>query len=115
MVGAVAVDVTAFAIGQAAYYRTTAPCVVHKQHTPKSHINEIHHVWPKGDGGPDIPQNRIVVCATGHNNIHALIDLYRKAWKDGQREPTFLELSHWGASEQKVAALGWQRIQQQRM
>jgi hypothetical protein len=89
-------------LGQLAYYRTTAPCAIHKMHTPKSHINEIHHVWPWGDGGPDIPQNRIVVCATGHNNIHALIDLYRKYAKANEAE------RHW-------ALVGWRRIQQQRM
>jgi hypothetical protein len=96
-------------------YRTSAPCQVHQSHTPKPHINEIHHIWPKGDGGPDIAANRLVICATGHNNVHALIDLYRRLWKDGRATPTFGDLSRWGLSEQKVAKMGWDRIQNQSM
>lgn len=56
---------------------TAAPCEIHKKHFPSSYQNEVHHVWPRGEGGPDIPANRVVVCATGHNNIHLLISQYK--------------------------------------
>jgi hypothetical protein len=40
--------------------QTRRPCAVHRTHVPPSRINEVHHVWPLGDDGPDIPDNRVV-------------------------------------------------------
>lgn len=34
---------------------------------------EIHHVWPKGEGGPDTAENRVSLCANGHGAIHDLL------------------------------------------
>lgn len=51
-------------------------CAVHR-HRELVPI-ERHHVWPLGEGGPDAPTNRIVVCANGHYSIHALLDLLLK-------------------------------------
>lgn len=44
---------------------------VHHEHVPM----ERHHVWPLGDGGPDVEANKITVCANGHYSIHAYLDL----------------------------------------
>jgi hypothetical protein len=87
--------------------KTSAPCDVHGQHQPTSHINEIHHVWPLGAGGPNIHDNKVTVCATGHNSIHDLLNQWLKAkgdpgW-DVQRHYT-----HW---ERHLAKLGYERIQ----
>ena len=90
---------------------TTAPCMVHKTHTPASHIAEIHHIWPRGDGGPDIPANKIVVCATGHNSVHDLLNKWRKA----SGEPPWSVRQHYTARERELAKLGWERIQRQAM
>lgn len=86
---------------------TSETCTHHADHRPKTHVNEIHHVWPLGEGGPNIAANRTVICATGHNNVHALLNLYKKY---GQTPP-FTELSRWGREEQRLAALGWSRMQ----
>lgn len=40
---------------------------------------EWHHVWPLGNGGPDVRQNKIRVCANGHYSIHAMLDYLQKA------------------------------------
>jgi hypothetical protein len=90
---------------------TRAPCQVHANHTPQSHINEVHHVWPLGDGGPNIPANKVTVCATGHNNIHDLLNKYRQAAGD----PGWETLRHYTRQERVYAALGWQRILWQAM
>lgn len=92
---------------------TKAPCLVHALHAPKTHINEIHHIWPLGDNGPNVAENRVVICATGHNNLHALLDLYRKLKVAENRIPNFMELSRWGKAERDLARLGWERIQRQ--
>lgn len=42
----------------------------------------VHHVWPSGHGGPDIPDNRVTVCANGHYSIHALLDWWLKTGGD---------------------------------
>lgn len=86
-------------------YTTLASCVLHRDHVPATHINEIHHVWPKGDGGPDIPENRIVVCATGHNNIHKLINEF----KSYEGRVPYTVLRTYSFEERRYAKLGWAR------
>lgn len=66
-------------------------------------------MWPVGDGGPDIPANKVIVCATGHNTIHCLIDLYRH----GVVLPSVLR--GYTREERRLAQLGWDRIQRQAM
>lgn len=88
---------------------TTAPCQVHRNHIPSSHVNEVHHVWPRGDGGPDVPANRVVICATGHNSVHHLLDAYRRANGD----PGWAVRRQYHPGERALAALGWDRIQRQ--
>jgi hypothetical protein len=86
--------------------QTSAPCQVHERHVPPTHINEHHHVWPKGDGGPDIPENVITVCASGHNSIHLLIDLF----KTNQGHIPYSELRTFAYAERRFAKLGYDRI-----
>lgn len=85
--------------------QTRLTCEVHKDHVPASHINEVHHVWPKGDGGPNIAENRIVVCATGHNNIHDLINIL----KSMQGKVPYSELRRYSYKERELAKLGYDR------
>lgn len=86
-------------------------CEVHGRHAPHSHVNEHHHVWPKGEGGPSVPENVVVVCATGHNNIHLLIRLF-KAHKGA---PPYSVLRTFSTGEREYAALGYQRLTRKSM
>ena len=87
------------------------PCLVHKTHAPTPKVNCVHHVWPKGKGGPNIAANRVVVCPTGHYNIHSLLAEYEKASGD----PGSKVRSHYSELEIELAALGWQRMSQGHM
>lgn len=86
--------------------QTSQPCQVHNRHVPASHVNEVHHVWPLGHDGPDIPENRIVVCATGHNSIH---DLLAKLLAANGDVPAS-EQRGYSRGERRYALLGYQRI-----
>jgi hypothetical protein len=55
------------------------PCEVHADHNPQPWDVEVHHVWPTGMGGPNVPANRVALCPTGHTNVHALLRLAFKA------------------------------------
>ena len=48
-------------------------CAVHR-HGSRVPL-EVHHVWPLGDGGPNIASNRRKVCANGHYEVHNFYDL----------------------------------------
>lgn len=49
-------------------------CSLHKDHGSAKPIRgAVHHVWPRGAGGPDIPSNRVAVCETGHANVHTVM------------------------------------------
>jgi hypothetical protein len=87
--------------------QTARGCIVHPTHTPTSHVNEVHHVWPRGHGGPNIAANRIVVCATGHNSIHQLLSFMLKA-ENGTVDPSVFKT--YTAFEQQYAQLGYDRI-----
>jgi hypothetical protein len=90
---------------------TQLPCQLHTNHAPASHVNDVHHIWPRGDGGPNVAANRVVCCPTGHYNIHFLLDAYRKAGGD----PGWPVRRRYTAKEREYAALGWDRIQRQAM
>lgn len=91
--------------------QTRRPCEVHATHKPTSHVNEIHHIWPKGAGGPDILANEVVVCATGHNSIHNLIN----EWLKAGAEPLWDVQRHYSRTERYLARLGYERIKRQAM
>jgi hypothetical protein len=46
-------------------------CHIHEVMVPM----ERHHVWPLGDGGPNIESNLITVCCNAHYSIHAFLDM----------------------------------------
>lgn len=85
---------------------TSEACEVHTAHMPNSHVNDRHHVWPLGHGGPNIPENIITVCPTGHRNIHTLLErllAYRG-------KIPYSELRTFSFQERKFAKLGFDRI-----
>lgn len=57
-------------------------CVVHGYHRPRPNRTVKHHIWPQEFGGPTVPANLVLVCDTGHYNIHARID-----WLLGKNMP----------------------------
>jgi hypothetical protein len=84
---------------------STSKCEVHARHSPASHVNEHHHVWPQGVGGPSVKENMVWVCATGHNNIHKLLALLVKK---GSLAPADVRGYH--PQEIRLARLGYQRL-----
>lgn len=90
---------------------TSQPCTIHGDHRPNSHLNHRHHVWPLGDGGPDSPTNVVVVCPTGHENIHLLIRLLKKYNGILSR----FMLRGFSKEEIKLAYLGYERLTKRRM
>lgn len=83
---------------------TSLPCQVHNKHVPESHSNHRHHVWPLGMGGPDIEDNIVVVCPTGHSNIHHLMAEYKL-----QGELRYAVTRRYSREERRLAQLGWDR------
>jgi hypothetical protein len=49
------------------------PCDVHGTHRPEPLVIIRHHIVPLGMAGPDVPENWLNVCDTGHRNIHTLL------------------------------------------
>lgn len=86
-----------------ASYTTALPCQVHGRHSPTSHINHVHHIWPQADGGPNVADNKVVVCPTGHYNIHTILD----AWRKGNS----VDMRRYSQGERAYAYLGWMRMQ----
>lgn len=85
---------------------TVAPCTLHHRHLPESHINHRHHVWPLGEGGPDIEDNIIVACPTGHYNIHLLYNEF----KTHMGKVPFHILRTYAHEERRYAELGYKRM-----
>lgn len=44
---------------------------------------ELHHVWPKGQGGPDTKNNRVSICSNAHSSTHDLLAkmIRAKTWR----------------------------------
>jgi tRNA A37 N6-isopentenylltransferase MiaA len=73
-----------------------------------------HHKWPTGFGGPDVPRNIILICATCHDVLHKIAEaLYHKKMgkasdlanqylpNDPRRREKLLELSNLVASKKR--------------
>ena len=81
-------------------------CEIHRSHSPNVHEPDVHHVWPRYAGGPDVADNRIVLCPTGHRNVHELIREYEKY--DG--EPPWSVRQHYGPAERWLARRAWEQM-----
>lgn len=49
-------------------------CSVHRYHWPPLTRTVKHHIRPQEFGGPTTSANLVLVCDTGHYNIHAALD-----------------------------------------
>lgn len=76
---------------------------VHLSHVPL----EDHHVWPLGEGGPNVKDNRRRVCSNAHSSVHDLLAKMRKA--DGGRVPWAVR-RRYGRRVRRLAAAGYQAI-----
>lgn len=85
---------------------TSQPCQLHKKHVPETHVNHRHHVWPLGEGGPDIEDNIVATCATGHYSTHALL----QEFKIHQGNVPYAILRRFSLGERKYAELGYNRL-----
>ncbi len=90
---------------------TSQPCQLHTRHMPESHINLRHHVWPLGEGGPDTADNIVVVCATGHYNIHDLLNFF----KMHNGKVPYAVLRRYAIKEREYAELGYKRLTRREM
>ncbi len=59
---------------EAAPAAATCPCA--RRHSPPAIVIEEHHVLPLSWGGPDVPANKVAICAQTHFTTHALLNLY---------------------------------------
>ncbi len=84
---------------------SSLPCQQHSKHFPKVQLTHRHHVWPLGLGGPDIEDNIVIICPTGHTNVHRLIDEYKAM--NGNVPYSVIRRFAW--SERRLAKLGWDR------
>lgn len=78
-------------------------CVCVSIHVPKPLVLHSHHVWPLGEGGPDVSANLLWLCPTSHNNAHALWRLYDK---HGGAVPV-IELREFSRYVRSIVARGW--------
>lgn len=58
--------------------QTLAPgtwtCYLHRSHGSARPIRGVvHHVQPRGAGGSDAPDNKVTICANGHDAVHAVM------------------------------------------
>lgn len=55
-----------------------SPCVLHKDHSPVTIINELHHIRPlylqRRLWGAERNDERWSLCATGHSSVHSAIE-----------------------------------------
>lgn len=86
--------------------RTTAlPCAARTTHSPEPDYCHLHHIWPKGWGGPDVKTNLVSLCPTCHANVHILLDYYMKNNGDVSWEIR----KHYGSALRAIAEDGWTR------
>jgi HNH endonuclease len=78
-------------------------CALHRYHSPEVTSFDRHHVWPKGDGGPDEESNLAVVCPTGHRNVHILLMLMHRIG------PENVERTSWGEATWEMALAGFEQ------
>jgi hypothetical protein len=69
---------------------------------------EVHHIWPKGDRGPDVAANRISICSNAHSSTHDLLAKILKA--DGGRVPWPVR-RRYGMRVRHLAEAGYRAIQ----
>lgn len=79
-------------------------------HTHREYVPiEIHHIWPKGMGGPDIAANKIAICSNAHSAVHEYMRLLTRY----AGAPPLRERLRFGYRLRRLAADGWAQAQAQ--
>ncbi len=78
-------------------------CVV--DHRPAYDELHRHHVWPLGEGGPDIDSNLMILCPTMHANAHKLWRRYKKLGGP----PPWSELREFAPYCRYIVSIGWRQ------
>ena len=76
-------------------------CVL--RHSPVPMELHRHHVWPLGEGGPDVAANLRWLCPTTHSSAH-------KLWREYQKRstaPPWDVLRKYNKYTRDIVALGW--------
>lgn len=76
---------------------------VHRDDVPL----EDHHVWPLGNGGPNVKANRLRVCSNAHSSTHDLLAKMLAA--PAGRVPWRVRIRY-GRKVRCLAAAGYQAI-----
>lgn len=69
---------------------------------------EVHHIWPKGAGGPDVAANKVTICANAHSSTH---DLLLKMLKAGTVKLPWTVRRLYGRKVRRLAVAGYTAIQ----
>ena len=57
------------------------PCRCVAQHAPAPPYAHLHHIWPLGLGGPDVRDNLVPLCPSGHDRVHWAMHRFDRAGK----------------------------------
>jgi hypothetical protein len=87
--------------GEPATVQLSTDCAVH-EHDSWNPTN-IHHIWPRGLGGPNTAANKIVVCMNGHGAIHAFLQFLI----DFNGDVPYDISKHFGIKVKLYARQGW--------
>lgn len=79
-------------------------CTVHHRHYPEPARTVGHHRRPLEYGGTNTPDNIVLICDTGHYNLHAYIDT---ALWNYLHPDTIRALPKLTRSEKPIAAEGY--------
>lgn len=74
-------------------------CAVHS-HREWVPLN-VHHIWPRGLGGPDTPDNKVSLCMNAHGSVHEVIRRLIKGNGD------LADAEHFSSRVKKLAVQGW--------
>lgn len=73
---------------------------------------EVHHVWPLGNGGPNIAANKVTICSNAHSAAHDLLAKMLKA--DTPRIPWKVRIRY-GYRVRRIATAGFTAIKTRRV
>jgi hypothetical protein len=78
-------------------------CACVDDHSPAAYIPAEHHIIPLSWDGPDIRENKRLICPNTHTATHRLIDEYVRAGGD----PGWEVRRHFGVYVRELARFAW--------
>lgn len=85
-----------------------AACACVADHNPNVIVFHLHHIWPLSWGGPDVPDNELMLCPTGHLSVHHLLRVARGTGTPPDGLPWEMR-RRFGPYLRAVAQDGWER------